>query len=83
MDHDYKYAQNIWYQTVEKIEKDVPPDGGWYLKPKNVVALLVNPISGKIDPDPSKNTKLMYYLKGTEPRDADPTFDEIALEEKE
>ena len=81
--HDYKYAQNIWYQTVEKIEKDVPPDGGWYLKPKNVVALLVNPISGKIDPDPSKNTKLMYYLKGTEPRDADPTFDEIAMEEKD
>ena len=75
---DYKYAQNIWYNTVESIEKDVGEDGGWYEKPKNVVAMLVEPISGKPSEDSSKNTKLMYYLKGTEPKVTDPTFDEIA-----
>ena len=75
---DYKYAQNIWYQTVEELEKDLGEDDGWYEKPKNVVAMLVEPISGKPLSDPSKNTKLLYYLKGTEPKESDPTFDEIA-----
>ena len=74
---DYKYAQNIWYKTVEDIEKDLKEDEGWYEKPGNVVALLVEPISGKPLEDASKNTKLMYYLKGTEPKVTDPTFDEI------
>ena len=75
---DYKYAQNIWYKTIEEIEKDVGEDEGWYEKPKNVVAMLVEPISGKPSEDSSKNTKLMYYLKGIEPKVTDPTFDEIA-----
>lgn len=75
---DYKYAQNIWYKTVEEVEKDIGEDDGWYDKPKNVVGLLVEPISGKVDPDTSKNTKLVYFLKGTEPRETDPTFDEIS-----
>ena len=73
---DYKYAQNIWYKTMEDIEKDVNEDE-WYEKPKNVVGVLVEPISGKPSSDQSKNTKLVYFLKGTEPRDTDPTFDEI------
>ena len=77
---DYKYAQNIWYKTMEEIEKDIPEEDGWYKKPKNVVAMLVEPISGKPLDDPSKNTKLIYYLKGTEPKNTDPTFDEIANE---
>ena len=75
--HDYKYAQNIWYQTMEEYEKELGPDDGWYEQPKNVVAMLVEPISGKPVTDESKNTKLMYFLKGTEPKETDPTFDEI------
>ena len=73
---DYKYAQNIWFNTVEKIEKDKKDD--WYKKPSNVVGMLVEPISGRVSSDKNKNTKLMYFLKGTEPKDTDPTFDEIA-----
>ncbi|MBQ6323348.1 MAG: PBP1A family penicillin-binding protein [Bacilli bacterium] len=76
---DYKYAQNIWYNTVEEYQKDVDSNDGWYEKPKNVVGLLVEPISGKPLSDTSKNTKLMYFLKGTEPRETDPTFDEINI----
>lgn len=73
---DYKYAQNIWYRTVEEYEKDLPSEDGWYEKPKNVVGVLVEPISGKPANNNSKNSKLMYFLKGTEPGEADPTFDE-------
>ena len=75
---DYKYAQNIWYHTVEEIEENVDGDDGWYDKPLNVVGVLVEPISGKPVLDTSKNKKLMYFLKGTEPKESDPTFDEIA-----
>ena len=74
---DYKYAQNIWYKTMEEIEKDISEEDGWYEKPKNVVGTLVEPISGKPSEDPNKNTKLVYFLKGTEPKSTDPTFDEI------
>ena len=75
---DYKYAQNIWYKTMEKLEEDTPEDADWYEKPSNVVGVLVEPISGKPSQDVSKNTKLIYFLKGTEPKESDPTFDEIA-----
>ena len=75
---DYKYAQNIWYKTMEKLEENSPEDADWYKKPNNVVGVLVEPISGKPSQDVNKNTKLIYFLKGTEPKETDPTFDEIA-----
>lgn len=75
---DYKYSQNIWYKTVEGFEKNIDENGGWYDKPSNVVGVLVEPISGKPVNNDSEKNKLMYFLKGTEPRDTDPTFDEIA-----
>lgn len=78
---DYKYAQNIWSKTVEEIEKD--KEDAWYEKPANVVGLLVEPISGKVSQDKNKNTKLVYFLKGTEPQETDPTFDEINANSKE
>ncbi len=75
---DYKYAQNIWYKTVEEYQKDVPEKEGWYEKPNNVVGVLVEPITGKPANDADKNKKLMYFLKGTEPSATDPTFDEMS-----
>ena len=78
---EYKYAQNIWYQSIENSQKEIK-DEGWYQKPNNVNAILVEPISGKPLSDTSKNTKLMYFLKGTEPRETDPTFDEITSNEQ-
>ena len=74
---DYKYAQNIWYKTVEFYEKDMNNDDVWYSKPSNVVGVLVEPISGRPATDQDKNVKLMYFLKGTEPRGDEPVFDEI------
>ena len=73
---DYKHSQNIWYKTVEDYEKDFSNEDAWYIKPDNVIGMLVEPISGKPATN-SENTKLMYFLKGTEPKDTDATFDEI------
>lgn len=73
---EYKYAQNIWYKSIEYYEKDKKPDDGWYKLPDNVSAVFVEPISGKPVSEDGKKKKLMYFLKGTEPLDSDPVFDE-------
>ncbi len=72
---EYKYAQNIWYQSVENYEKAQAKDF-WYQKPDNVSAVFVEPISGKPATQNSPKQKLMYFIKGTEPRETDQTFDE-------
>ena len=72
---DYKYAQNIWYKTVESFEDG--KEDFWYEKPSNVVGVLVDPITGRPANQNSQNVKLMYFLKGTEPKGDEPVFDEI------
>ena len=62
---------------MEEYEKNLTNEDVWYEKPKNVVGMLVEPISGKHNSDNTKNTKLMYYLKGTEPKGDEPVFDEL------
>ncbi len=71
---EYKYSQNIWLNSIENYLKD--KENNWYKKPDNISEVLVNPISGKpaVDSDPQK--KIMYFIKGTEPTNADPVFDE-------
>ena len=71
---EYKYAQNIWYKTIETYEKDKPDT--WYEQPDNVTAVLVEPISGNPAKETDQKKKLMYYIKGTEPTTEIPTFDE-------
>lgn len=71
---EYKYAQNIWMNTVENYE-DGKPDN-WYDVPDNVSLVLVDPISGKPVDDSAKKKKIMYFIKGTEPSDTDQVFDQ-------
>lgn len=73
---EYKYAQNMWINSIEGYMKD--KEDQWYQAPSNVVGILVNPISGKPATDMDTKKKVMYYIKGTEPSDSDPVFDEIA-----
>ena len=42
-------------------------DTSWYELPSNVVGVLVNPISGEIADNNTKNATMFYYIKGTEP----------------
>ncbi len=73
---EYKYAQNIWINSIEGYMQD--KEDHWYEMPSNVVGILVNPISGKPATDSDSKKKIMYYIKGTEPSENDPVFDEIA-----
>lgn len=73
---EYKYAQNIWLNTMENYMKD--KDDAWYSQPENVVGVLVNPITGKPAVDSDEKKIIEYYVKGTEPSADDPVFDEIS-----
>jgi len=72
---DYKYSRNIWADTMESYLKD--KEDVWYKQPSNVVGVLVNPITGKPATEKDKNKRIMYYVRGTEPTNSDPVFDEI------
>ncbi len=78
---DYKYAQNIWYNSVEFYEEGKSDDETWYKKPQNVTGMFVEPISGRPATEADEKKKLMYFIKGTEPSSTDETFDEIASKE--
>lgn len=76
--NEYKYAQNIWYNSVESYEVGKSNEEVWYSVPNNVSAVFVEPISGKPVTDDNSKKKLMYFLKGTEPSYTDRVFDEIS-----
>ena len=58
-----KYAKNIWADTIENYMKN--KETKWFDKPKNVIAILKDAITGEEVVDKSK-TALYYYLKGSE-----------------
>ncbi len=66
---DNRVARNIWADTIENYLRN--EEDSWFKKPKNVNAVLVNPINGKIATNNSKKKKFIYYLKGTEPKEKD------------
>lgn len=68
---EYKYAQDIWYKSIEYYERNITPGDEWYEMPKNVSAVLVEPISGRLATDSDKKKKMMYFIKGTEPVSTD------------
>lgn len=57
--------KKVWNGIIEAYFKD--KNTSWYDIPNNVVGVLVDPISGKIATNDSKNKKILYYIKGTEP----------------
>lgn len=71
---EYKYAQNIWLNSMEKYLEG--KDEGWYETPENVSSLLVDPISGKPVLEDAEKSKLMYFIKGSEPTESNTVFDE-------
>ena len=57
--------KNLWADITEKYL-----DGkanNWYSMPNNVVGVLVDPITGQLATEETKNSTIQYYLKGTEP----------------
>ena len=75
------YHKNIWIDTMEEYLKD--KDNSWYQIPENVVGTLVNPITGELAKEGDKNTKIFYFLKGTEPNGMTKDFESVFKEENE
>ena len=57
--------KKAWAIAMESYLKN--KESNWYSIPEDVVGVLVNPINGKIATNSSKNKKILYYLKDTEP----------------
>lgn len=70
--------KKIWADTMEKYLND--KEKIWYDMPPNIVGVLVDPISGTLATANSKNKKVLYYLKGTEPSNTISAFDDINQE---
>ena len=71
---EYKYAQNIWLNSMENYLKD--KKNNWYDIPENISSVLVNAITGKPTTEDDSQKKTMYFIKGSEPNDTDQVFDE-------
>ena len=80
-DAENSYHKNIWIDTMEEYLKN--KDNSWYDLPENVVGALVNPITGQMATEGEQNTKIFYFLKGTEPSDISRDFEAVFKEENE
>ena len=49
----------------------------WYEMPNNVVGVLTDPVTGELATNDSKRKKIMYYIKGTEPRNDNISLDDV------
>lgn len=78
---DKGHHKNIWIETMEEYLKEM--DNSWYKIPENVVGTLVNPITGELAKEGDKNTKIFYFLKGTEPSYDVRDFEAVFKEENE
>lgn len=73
---DGNSIKNVWVDTVEQLLKE--KEGNcWYEIPKNVVGVIVNPITGEIANEKDKNKKMLYYIKGTEPTIKEKQLDDL------
>ena len=60
-----KQIKYMWTDMMEDYMSD--KETSWYKMPNNVVGVLVNPITGEIADENTKNATMFYYIKGTEP----------------
>lgn len=84
--NDSGIHKDIWIDTVENYFKNKKTD--WYNIPNNVIGVLVDPLTGIVATEETKNPKIFYYIKGTEPKnnnnyDLDYVFSENDLIEGE
>lgn len=64
----------FWVDVMEKYLKD--KEDNWYETPNNVVGVFVDPISGEVATEETKNKTLFFYIKGTQPNAEDNTLEE-------
>ena len=57
----------IWADTIEDYYRE--KEANWYTQPENVVGVLVDTKTGKLATEESERKAILYYLKGTEPKE--------------
>ena len=63
--NDNSYAlKQIWIEVMEKYGKG----NSWYDIPNNVIGVITDPISGKLATNENLHKRILYYIKGTEPK---------------
>jgi len=55
----------MWADIIEKYLEN--KEDNWYTMPNNVVGVLVDPQTGQLATNETKNSTIQYYIKGTEP----------------
>ena len=65
----------MWSDIVENYLSN--KDSTWYDLPNNVVGVLVDPISGEVANESTKNPTMFYYIKGTEPTYIDDSMESL------
>ena len=73
--NDGQQIKEIWANIVENYNKD--KENVWYDLPSNIVGVLVDPISGEVANEKTKNATMFYYVKGSEPTYQNDSFDEL------
>jgi len=59
-------VKNIWIDAIEEYLSDKEDE--IYNKPNDVIGVLVNPVTGNVATNEDKNKRIVYYIKGTEPK---------------
>lgn len=81
---DSSNIKNMWVDIMEAYLDGKEDDEVWYKTPNNVVGVAIDPISGKVASD-GKKSKILYYIKGTEPsldkKSLDDVIPTVKLEE--
>lgn len=68
-------SKNVWADIIEAYLKD--KEDAWYKTPSNITGVLTDPITGKVADNNTKNKKILYYTKGTEPYTKDEKLDDL------
>ena len=75
------FSKHVWVDVMENYLEN--KEDSWYVIPKNIVGVLVDPISGNIANNNTKKKKIFYYIKGTEPYDNNPDLEDLVPTIKE
>ena len=75
------FSKHVWVDVMENYLEN--KEDSWYVIPKNIVGVLVDPISGNIANNNTKKKKIFYYIKGTEPHDNNPDLEDLVPTIKE
>ncbi|QEK12451.1 PBP1A family penicillin-binding protein [Crassaminicella thermophila] len=78
-----KMSAKLWSTVMKKVHEGLPPKN--FIKPENVISVLIDTESGKLPTDLSKRdprgtVRYEYFIKGTEPKEFDDVHVELEID---